>query len=92
MVGPVEARFPVAGVIAPRELARRFAVAATTVRRRLHAEGRCLYAHPEDRRLRLVADEDARLVFRLTPAPRRTRDDGVSEAENRSTAAPRTRA
>jgi hypothetical protein len=50
-----------------------------TIRRRLYAQGRFLYAHPDDRRLRLVKEEDIRAIFRIAPAPQRTRSAASSE-------------
>ena len=79
MTGPVRATFPVEGHVELREVARLFAVDPALIRRRLHAQGRCLYAHPADRRLRLVAEADIRAIFRLAPAPRRSRGDVVGE-------------
>jgi hypothetical protein len=79
MVGRVHTPFQVAGFVPLVELARIFAVDAAVIRRRLHAEGRFLYAHPGDRRLRMIKEVDVAAIFQIIPAPQRRRDDGVSE-------------
>jgi hypothetical protein len=78
MTGPVRT-FEIKGFVEVRQLAALFAVNPATIRRRVHAHGGALRSHPQDRRVRLIADEDARLVFGLTPVPRRSRDACPSE-------------
>jgi hypothetical protein len=73
MVGPVTPRFPLDGYMLLSELSRLFAVDPATIRRRLRAHGLALYAHPSDRRLRLVREEDIQAIFRIGPPPTRTR-------------------
>jgi len=79
MVGPVRATIPHDGYMELWELSRLFAVAPATIRRRLRAQGRDLYRYPGDKRLRLVAEEDIRAIFRIVPAPQRTFKDGAPE-------------
>lgn len=62
---------PVAGYIELGYLAQVFDVYPATIRRRLRAKGLKLYAHPGDKRFRLVAEEDARAIFKIIPAPER---------------------
>ncbi len=79
MVGPVKPAIPYDGYMPLAEVARLFAVDPATIRRRLQAQGRSLYAYPGDKRLRMIKEEDIRAIFRIVPAPQRTREDGVSE-------------
>jgi len=79
MVGSIRTPFQVEGFVQLTELARIFAVDAAVIRRRLRAQGRFLYSHPGDRRLRMVKEADAAAIFQIIPAPQRSRDDGVSE-------------
>jgi hypothetical protein len=79
MVGPVRAAIAYDGYMELRELARLFGVDAATIRRRLRAQGLHLYRYPGDKRLRLIAEEDIRAIFRIVPAPKRARDDGASK-------------
>ena len=61
----------VTGYIELSYLSRVFDVYPATIRRRLRAKGLQLYAHPGDRRFRLVAEEDVRAIFKIIPAPER---------------------
>jgi hypothetical protein len=79
MVGPVRATIAYPGFMELWELSRVFAVDPATIRRRLRAQGLNLYPYPGDKRLRLVAEEDIRAIFRIVPAPHRTRDDSTSD-------------
>jgi len=79
MTGPLHTPFTIEGFVPLTELARVFSVTPAVIRRRLHAQGRFLYAHPGDRRLRMVKEADAAAIFQIIPAPQRRRDDGVSE-------------
>ena len=90
MVGRVGTPFQVEGFVPLVELVRIFEVHPAVIRRRMQAEGRFLYAHPGDRRLRMVKEADAAAIFQIIPAPQRRRDDGVS-AETGATRVPRTR-
>ena len=79
MVGPVKPAIAYDGFQPLAEVARLFAVDPATIRRRLRAEGRDLFAYPGDKRLRMVAEEDIRAIFQIVPAPQRTRHAGSSE-------------
>jgi hypothetical protein len=79
MVGPVRATIRYDGYMELWELSRVFAVDPATIRRRLRAQGRNLYAYPGDKRLRLVADEDIRAIFQIVPALQRRCKDGAPE-------------
>jgi hypothetical protein len=72
MVGPVTPTLSIDGYMLLSELARLFAVDPATIRRRLQADGLSLYAHPSDRRLRLVREDDIRAIFGISRAPQRT--------------------
>ena len=79
MVGPVRATIHYDGYMELWELARLFAVDAATIRRRLQAQGRSLYAYPGDKRLRMVKEEDIRAIFQFAPVPQRARDRSTTE-------------
>ena len=57
----------VKGYIELSYLCRVFDVYPATIRRRLRSRGLQLYAHPADRRFRLVAEEDVRAIFKIIP-------------------------
>jgi hypothetical protein len=78
MVGPIRTLPLYEGYMDLGEAARLFAVDRATIRRRLHAQGRSLYANPTDQRLRMIKEEDLRAIFRIVPAPQRTRSTASS--------------
>lgn len=70
--------YAVNGYIELGYLAQIFNVYPATIRRRLRSRGLHLYAHPGDRRFRLVAEEDVRVIFKIIPAPDRpSRSNGM---------------
>jgi hypothetical protein len=79
MTGPLCPPFTVEGFVPLTELARIFSVDPAVIRRRLHAQGRSLYAHPGDRRLRMVKEVDAAAIFKIIAAPQRKRNDAARE-------------
>jgi hypothetical protein len=79
MVGPIRATISYEGFMDLTEVSRLFGVDPATIRRRLQAQGRSLYAYPSDKRLRMVAEEDIRAIFRIVPAPQRMRHTGSGE-------------
>jgi len=78
-MGPVRATIQYDGYMELREFAHLFGLDAATIRRRLHAQGRSLYAYPSDKRLRMVKEADAAAIFQIFPAAQRRRDDGTSK-------------
>jgi hypothetical protein len=79
MTGPLRTPFTIEGFVPLTELARVFSVTPAVIRRRLHAQGRFLYAHPGDRRLRMVKEADAAAIFKIIAAPQRVRNHAASE-------------